>query len=98
MEDTSPWGKKPSAWLPLAMSLTSLAVVILHVTLRGVAHETDEGTAAHIWQLLMVAQLPLIAYFAVKWLPRAPRDALVVLALQTAAGLLAAAPVVPLGL
>ena len=35
--------KKPSAFLPLAMSLTALAVVLGHVAMFGVAHEADEG-------------------------------------------------------
>jgi hypothetical protein len=30
----------------------------------------------------MLAQLPVIAWFAVRWLPKQPRQALVVLALQ----------------
>jgi hypothetical protein len=45
--------KQPSAFLPLAMSLTALAVVLGHVAICGVVHEPDEGATAHIWQLLM---------------------------------------------
>jgi hypothetical protein len=69
-----------SALLPLAMSVAALALVLGHVASGGV-REPDEGTAAHIWQLLMAAQLPLVAVFALLWLPRAPRQALAVLAL-----------------
>ena len=47
----------------------------------GVVHEADEGAAAHIWQILMAAQLPLLAYFIVKWLPSRPRESLLVLGL-----------------
>ena len=64
-----------------------------HVAFVGVAREADEGTAAHLWQLLMVGQIPVIAFFAITWLPRAPRQALVVLVLQAVAALAAAAPV-----
>ena len=85
--------KQPSAFLPVAMSLAALAVVLGHVAMFGVVREADEGTAAHIWQLLMAAQAPIVAYFAIKWLPRNPREALVVLALQAVAGLAALAPV-----
>lgn len=85
--------KQPSAFLPVAMSLGALATVLLHVARFGVAREPDEGTAAHIWQLLMAAQIPIIAFFAIKWLPRAPREALPVLALQVGAVLAALAPV-----
>ncbi len=85
--------KRPSAFLPLAMSFTALAVVVGHVAMFGTAREADEGTAAHLWQLLMGGQLPIVAWFAIRWLPRAPRQALFVLALQAAAGLAALAPV-----
>jgi len=85
--------KKPSAWIPLTMSLAALAVVLTHVAIFGAAREADEGTAAHLWQLLMAGQLPIVAFFAIKWLPRTPRQALLVLALQAGAGLAALAPV-----
>jgi len=45
--------KLPSAFLPLAMSLTALGLVLGHVAIYGVVHEADEGAAAHLWQLLM---------------------------------------------
>ncbi len=85
--------KKPSAFLPLAMSFAALATVLVHVAMFGVAREADEGTAAHIWQILMAAQIPIVAFFAIKWLPRTPRQALLVLALQGGAALAALAPV-----
>jgi hypothetical protein len=77
--------KHPSAYLPLTMSLAALSLVAIVVARYGVVRETDEGTAAHLFQLLMVLQVPIIAFFAVKWLPQTPRDAAVVLALQLAA-------------
>lgn len=85
--------KRPSAWIPIGMSLAALAVVILQVALFGVVRGVDEGTAAHLWQFFVGGQLPFVAYFAIKWLPQAPRQALLVLALQAAAGLAALAPV-----
>jgi hypothetical protein len=85
--------KKPSAFLPLAMSFAALATVLVHVAMFGTAREADEGTAAHIWQILMAAQIPIVAFFALKWLPRTPRQALLVLALQGGAALAALAPV-----
>jgi hypothetical protein len=90
--------KQPSAFLPVVMSLAALAIVVLHVARFGVAREADEGTSAHLWQLLMAGQVPVIAFFAIKWLPQAPRQALPVLALQAAAMLAALAPVFLLGL
>jgi hypothetical protein len=72
-----------SALLPLALSVTALALVLGHVASGGV-READEGTAAHLWQLFMALQVPLIALFAVIWVPRSPRSALVVMAVQAA--------------
>ena len=62
--------KSPSAFLPVAMSLAALATLLVHVALFGVARQADEGTAAHIWQILMAGQLPIMAFFVIKWLPR----------------------------
>jgi hypothetical protein len=85
--------KQPSAFLPVAMSSAALATVLVHVAMFGAVREADEGTAAHIFQLLMIAQAPIMAFFAIKWLPRTPRQALQILALQTGAALAALAPV-----
>ena len=89
--------RRPSAFLPIAMSLAALALLLSYVATHGVARQEDEGAAAHLFQLLMVAQVPLVGYFALWWLPRAPRHAAVILALQLCAGLAALAPVVALG-
>ena len=88
---------KPSAFIPLAMSLAALVTVLAYVASYGGAPQPDEGTAAHVWQLLMGAQVPIVGVFAVKWLPEAPRQALPVLALQLGAALAAATPVFVLG-
>ena len=85
--------RRPSAMVPIAMSHLALATVVIHVTRFGVARQPDEGAAAHIWQLLMAGQLPIVAFFAVKWLPQAPRPALAVFAVQVVAILAALAPV-----
>ena len=85
--------KKPSAFLPMAMSLAALASVLIHIAIYGPARQADEGTAVHIFQLLLLVQLPIVLFFAIRWLPRFPRPALLVLALQAAAGLAALAPV-----
>jgi hypothetical protein len=85
--------KKPSAFLPFVFSLCALLTLVVHLALFGVVHETDEGTAAHIWQLLMAGQIPIIAFFAIKWLTRAPKQAIFILALQAVAALAALAPV-----
>lgn len=76
--------KQPSAYLPLAMALAALALVLGHFAMYGNLHEVDEGTPAHLFQLLMVAQVPFVGYFAIKWLPQSPTQALQVLALWAA--------------
>ena len=85
--------KKPSAFIPLAMSLSALAVLGFAAMSGGLVPQKDEGAAAHLWQLLMAGQVPVLAFFAIKWLPRAPRQSLGVLALQLVAALAAVAPV-----
>jgi hypothetical protein len=85
--------RQPSAFLPIAMSLTALAIVLGHIALYGAAREVDEGAAAHLWQILMAGQLPVLAFFAIRWLPRAPRQTAWVLALQAGAALASMAPV-----
>jgi hypothetical protein len=85
--------KRPSALIPIAMSAGALGTVIGYATMFGTARQADEGAAAHIWQLLMVGQVPVAAVFAVKWLPAAPRQALTVMTLQTGAALAAMFPV-----
>ena len=85
--------RQPTGYLPVAMSLGALAMIVWFVAVHGVVHQPDEGAQAHVWQLLVAGQVPLIAYFAFRWLPTATRPALVVLALQAAAFmLLAVAP------
>lgn len=85
--------RRPSAFMPVAMSVAALAVVMGSAALFGTARQPDEGTAAHLWQLLMAGQFPVVVCFAVRWVPRAPRPALEVLAIQVAAALAAAFPV-----
>ena len=89
--------RHPSAFLPVTMSLAALATVIAALALHGAAPQPDEGAAAHLWQLLMAAQVPIIVFFAFTWVPQAPRRALPILALQVGAALAAAAPILWFG-
>lgn len=90
--------RKPSAFAPLAMSLAALALIA--GVLAAGANAADEAAAhderapARLFQLLILLQLPISATFAAKWLPRAPRPALLVLFLQGGAALLAIATIV----
>ena len=76
--------KKPSAYLPLVMSLAALALVLGHAAVFGITHDADEGAAAHTWQILMAAQLPFVAYFMIRWLPNQFKESLKVLVLLAA--------------
>lgn len=77
--------RRPSAFLPLGMSLAAMALVGWFVASMGVVRPHDEGAAARIFQLLMLGQMPIVGSFALTWLPRAPRSVLLILALQLAA-------------
>ena len=74
--------RRPTAFLPVAFSLAGLALVLVHVAAAGPGPEADEGTVARLWWLLMGAQVPVVALFALTYLPRAPRPVLLVLTVQ----------------
>lgn len=85
--------KRVSALLPIGMSLAALAIVVGYAIRFGTARQADEGTAAHLWQLLMAGQLPAIAFYALKWFPVEPTQAARVLAAQAACAVAAMLPV-----
>lgn len=85
--------KQPSAFVPMTMSLLAVAILLNHIARFGTAPQVAEGTSAHLWQLLMGLQIPIIVFFAIRWLPQSPRSASFILALQAAAGIAALAPV-----
>ncbi len=72
----------PSARIPFQMSLLTLAWVLAHLGIVGVSQQADEGVSAWLFQLIMVAQIPIISYFAFTYIPKEPLKALLVLALQ----------------
>lgn len=87
---------KTSAWLPLAMSFAALMWTVSYIAVVGINQEKtlhDEGTGAHVFQLLMGAQLPIILFFLLKWFPQKPKQAFIVLVLQAVAILIAFTPV-----
>jgi hypothetical protein len=81
--------KHPAALLPIAMCGAALAVVLVHLTFVGSAPQPDEGAEAHLWQLLMAGQVPIVAFFTFSSLARNPPFAVRVLGLQAAAALAA---------
>jgi hypothetical protein len=89
--------RNPSAFLPIAMSLVAFSMVGFFLALHGPAPQADVGTAAHVWQLMMAGQLPIIFVFVATRVTTAPRAALPILGIQFLAALVAAAPVFLLG-
>lgn len=61
--------QSPGAWIPLALSLAGLLMVVLHALMFGVVHEADEGTPAHVFQLLLLVQVPLVLWHLIRFLP-----------------------------
>jgi cell division protein FtsW (lipid II flippase) len=85
--------KRPLAWIPVAMSLAILVMVLTTIGLSGAVRQEDEGTQAHIFQIWLVLEVVLVVVFAVEWVPRRPKQALVFLAIQILCALAACAPV-----
>ena len=54
---------RATAILPLVFSALAFGIVIANVIAR-VPPQADENASAHLWQLLMIAQLPLLLAFA----------------------------------
>ena len=74
-----------SAWIPLAIPVFMLLLAVRHVLLFGASREADEGTEAHLFQLLMPVAFVVAMWFAVTWIPRSPRSATAIFALQALA-------------
>lgn len=89
----APIWKRPSALLPVLMSLFVVGMVVVHYAMFGIVEEPDEGTPAHLFQLLMAAQVPLIGYFVIRWASEEPKAGARVVALQIAAAIAAFASV-----
>jgi len=65
--------RQPTVSLPLVMSLVALTMVLVHYAIFGIVDETDEGTAAHIFQLLIVLQVPFIAFLSIQVVTYSPQ-------------------------
>ena len=85
--------KKPSAWVPLLLSALVLTMLLVMLAHAGVVRQKDEGAEAHLFQIWLVLEICLIPFFAFKWLPRVPYDALLIVVLQISFVLITAFPV-----
>ena len=74
--------RTPSAYLPIAMSALALMLALGNILLFGVGRQPDEGAAAHIFQLLVIGQMPLIAWFFFRRLRTHRTGTLAIVALQ----------------
>jgi len=90
-------GKRASALIPVVMSLLALALVAVQVWIHGLSPEPDEGAIAHLYQFLVVGQMPVIAFFVFRWLRLAPLQGLRVVVAQGFALAAALLPVHMLG-
>jgi len=79
--------KRPSAFVPLAISGAFLAALLTAFAQGRLARAPDEGTGAHLFQIVMPLQLLITLFFAATWLPRNTKPALGVLALQSCAAI-----------
>ena len=99
--------RSTSAWIPVALAGAAIALLAGYlltgphapniVVENGIPRE-DESATARLWQLLMLLQVPCVLFFAAWWLPKDPKRALAMLAIQGLAFVLAALPVVLLEL
>ncbi|OGK64505.1 hypothetical protein A2313_04835 [Candidatus Roizmanbacteria bacterium RIFOXYB2_FULL_41_10] len=80
--------RKPSAWVPIAMSAMALLLVVSYVALFGVQKSTgDESTIARIFQLLLAGQVPIVGYFIIKWFPKHQKQVLQIVVIQILAAI-----------
>lgn len=83
-----------SGWVPVAMSAAAIALLVLALTTGwGKGPPGDEGAAAHLWQLLVGLQVPLILVFLATANWRRPLGIFAILGLQVLGLLVAMAPV-----
>lgn len=82
---------RASGFAPILCSALAFCIVMANI-IAGVPPQSDENASAHLWQLLMAAQLPLIAVFAARadWGRRSTR---LLIGLQLAGIALACLPV-----
>lgn len=86
--------KKVSAWIPIILSLIMLVILGMYLTGVLLPDPTgDEGLGAHLFQIWLVLEAVMIPFFAVKWLPKAPKQALLIIVVQVALVIAVCAPV-----
>ncbi len=86
--------KNPDAWLPAALSLMVIVMMLFGFALHGApVRQPDEGTAAHLFQIWLVLEFFMVVYFAMASLPKNPKQGAIILSIQIAAVLIGCSPV-----
>jgi hypothetical protein len=79
--------RRPTGFVPLLISAAFLTTLLTSLAQGTLVRQADEGTAAHLFQLLMPLQFLIMFAFAITWLPKTPKAAIEVLLLQAAAAI-----------
>jgi hypothetical protein len=87
------FGKKPSALIPAVMSIVAVFLFVIQLMIHGGRPVRAESAVACLYLLLVVAQLPVIAFFVYRWFRRAPLQGMPVVLSQVLA---LAAALIPL--
>jgi len=82
-----------SGWVPIAMSALAMGLLVFAFATGGKGPPGDEGAAAHLWQLLLGLQVPLIVVFLATSDWRRLLRVFAILGLQVLGLVLAMAPV-----
>ena len=76
------------------MSAAVLAILLTDIAVFGApVRQADEGIGAHLFQIWLVLEVLMVAFFAITWLPQKPKETLLVLTIQIVAVLAACTPV-----
>lgn len=83
------------AWIPIASSLAIILMELGFIAFFDIRGEqtSDEGIAAHLFQLWLVSQVIMVPLFALTWFPKNPWQALPITVSQVALMLIACFPV-----
>ena len=60
------WTANASSRRHSSSLVPALATVLVHILLYGTQPQAHEGTAAHIWQLLIAGQLPMMIFYSTR--------------------------------
>lgn len=76
--------KRPSAFVPILMSILAIIILLIHIMIAGVEEKQGEEIVTDVFEILIIWQLPVIIFFALKWMSQSFKNALIVLFLQIA--------------